>query len=110
MILSRIGGRALAGLLLAPILCACNPLYPSTLNPSFNIGLGARPMSESPSASHSAKNIDLLYVTDRAPIVAPDGSWSYGADRSNRISFGSVTVSDAAPTDFPTEGELHLAH
>ena len=45
--------------------------------PAIYVGAGAKPMFESVSANHSANNIDLLlYVTDRAPIIAPDGSLS----------------------------------
>ena len=56
---------------------------------------------------------DLLYVTDREPAVAADGSVSYGAKRARSISFGSVLLAAdrqsgakaAASNDIP----LHVA-
>ncbi|MGO9673665.1 MAG: alpha/beta hydrolase, partial [Methylocella sp.] len=78
--------------------------------PAIYVGAGAKPMFEAASANHGANNIDLLYVTDRAPIVAPDGSLSYGVDRSRYMSFGSLTVDiDGAPSDAPTGPQLRLS-
>jgi esterase/lipase superfamily enzyme len=39
---------------------------------------------------HSA--IDLLYITDRAPLAGPDGSLPYGEDRARSVAFGSAIV------------------
>ena len=103
MVLSRSGGRVLAGLALASILGACNSDHSSMPTPAIYVGAGAKPMFESASANHGANNIDLFYVTDRAPIIAPDGSLSYGVDRSRHTSLGSLTVDiDGAPSDPPT--------
>ena len=110
MVLSRSGGRVLAGLALASILSACNSDHSLMPTPAIYVGAGAKPMFESASANHSANNIDLLYVTDRAPIIAPDGSLSYGVDRSRHMSFGSLTVDiDGAPSDPPTGPQLRLS-
>ena len=35
---------------------------------------------------------DLLYVTDRAPVTAPDGTLSYGAERATFLGFGKVSI------------------
>jgi len=110
MVLSRSGGRVLAGLALASILSACNSDHSLMPTPAIYVGEGAKPMFESASANHSANNIDLLYVTDRAPIIAPDGSLSYGVDRSRYMSFGSLTVDiDGAPSDPPTRPQLRFS-
>ena len=110
MVLSRSGGRVLAGLALASILGACNSDHSSMPTPAIYVGAGAKPMFESASANHGANNIDLLYVTDRAPIIDPDGSLSYGVDRSRYMSFGSLTVDiDGAPSDAPTGPQLRLS-
>ena len=110
MVLSRSGGRVLAGLALASILGACNSDHSSMPTPAIYVGAGAKPMFESASANHGANNIDLFYVTDRAPIIAPDGSLSYGVDRSRHMSFGSLTVDiDGAPSDPPTGPQHSLS-
>jgi esterase/lipase superfamily enzyme len=40
----------------------------------------------------STTSVDLLYVTDRAPMTKPDDSLGYSSDRSRSMAFGSVTV------------------
>jgi esterase/lipase superfamily enzyme len=37
-------------------------------------------------------DIDLLYITDRAPETAPDAGLPYGQERSRSLAFGSTTV------------------
>ena len=40
----------------------------------------------------SSGGFDLLYVTDRAPVTASDGTLSYGAERAAFMSFGAVSI------------------
>ena len=37
-------------------------------------------------------NVDLMYVTDRAPETDEDGNLRYGIGRSQSLAFGSVVV------------------
>lgn len=83
--------RAMAGFLLLACLagCATQPVELATL-----------PVTESPASqsfqavrSHpSSGAFDLLYITDRAPVTASDGTLSYGAERAIFLSFGSVSI------------------
>lgn len=43
-------------------------------------------------SSQSAGAHELLYITDRAPAVAPNGTLSYGAQRAKFLSFGNVSI------------------
>lgn len=38
---------------------------------------------------------DLLYVTDRSPVTASDGTLSYGAERAMFLGFGKVSITPA---------------
>ena len=52
------------------------------------------PMTGGRSAAVPTRTVEVLYVTDRARIAAPDGSLSYGSERSKVMSFGSVVLAD----------------
>lgn len=45
-----------------------------------------------------ARSMEVLYVTDRARTTAPDGSLSYGSERSKTLSFGSAVLEEQAPS------------
>jgi esterase/lipase superfamily enzyme len=51
-------------------------------------------------------SVDLLYVTDRAPVTKPDGSLTYSSDRSRSMAFGSVTVEIGEKVSWPVLAKL----
>lgn len=58
--------------------------------PRIYVGEAAPPLFTD--ATPTKSPVDLLYVTDRAPVTKPDGSLGYSSDRSRSMAFGSVTV------------------
>jgi esterase/lipase superfamily enzyme len=58
--------------------------------PRIYVGEAAPPLFTGPTPLTTS--IDLLYLTDRAPMTKPDGSLGYSSDRSRSMAFGSVTV------------------
>ncbi len=46
--------------------------------------------------------VDLLYVTDRAPVPRKDGGISYGYERSHSLAFGSCAVEIGRNVDWET--------
>ncbi|MCG8592268.1 MAG: alpha/beta hydrolase [Proteobacteria bacterium] len=89
----RHGAIAGLGLLSALVLgCASG----RTLMPTPNLYRGADsyPAAQVPEA-HRSHEIDLLYVTDRAP----DGD-GYGAERSSSTAFGSVQLELGSPASW----------
>jgi esterase/lipase superfamily enzyme len=83
-----------AGLMGAALLGACSPMD-RLLTPTPVVFTapqdrapvnGARPISAS-------DDLNLLYVTDRAPITDPQtNALSYGSERSHTMSFGSIDI------------------
>ena len=62
---------------------------------------GAQPLS-------TANDLNLLYVTDRAPIVDPQtNALSYGSERSRTMSFGSIDI-HIEPDSNGAMGEMKL--
>ncbi len=125
-----------AGLIGLALLSACSPpeglLTPTPAN-------FAAPQDRAPVNSaqpiHTSNDLNLLYVTDRAPIADPQtNALSYGSERSRTMSFGSIDIriepdSDGAigemklggtddgrirnlgkPANFLNSLELHLSH
>jgi esterase/lipase superfamily enzyme len=48
-------------------------------------------------------DVDLLFITDRAPDTSPDAALPYGQERSRSLAFGSARVAFLPPMDW---GEL----
>ncbi len=66
-------------------------------------GAAAPPLFKGPAPATTS--IDLLYVTDRAPVTKPDGSLAYSSDRSRSMAFGSVTVEIGEKISWPVLAE-----
>src|SRR5271165_3668027 len=83
-----------AGLMGTAFLSACSPdggLKAST--PALFAAPQNRAKVDSAEPVHTSDDLDLLYVTDRAPITDPQtNALSYGSERSYTMSFGSVDV------------------
>jgi esterase/lipase superfamily enzyme len=60
--------------------------------PAIYTGPGARTQFSTATSAEVSQRKTLLYVTDRAPVVVPNGALSYGSDRSRQMSFGSVAI------------------
>jgi esterase/lipase superfamily enzyme len=84
------------------LLSACaNGKSPGMTN--LATGSGPKTTAVSPAQSKAGK-LDVLYVTDRAPIVSSSGALSYGSGRDRAISFGSVSLAfPATPADRPAD-------
>jgi esterase/lipase superfamily enzyme len=52
----------------------------------------ALPSTQTIQPRQSSGTFDLLYITDRAPVTAANGTLSYGAERAISLSFGSVSL------------------
>lgn len=70
--------------------------------PLIYVGDTARRLFPGPTAQSETPSVDLLYVTDRAPVPGEDGSLGYGSDRSRSMAFGSVTVEIGEGVSWPT--------
>ena len=97
-----------AGLMEAALLGACAPNGTLTPTPAAFVASpeqrsvdGARPVSPS-------EDLNLLYVTDRAPIADPrTNALSYGSERSHTMSFGLIDVR-VEPDSNGATGEMRL--
>lgn len=91
--------RAMPGLLLLVFLAGCATqraevaTLPVTASPALQ-------SSQTAQYRQSSGAFDLLYVTDRAPETAPDGTLSYGAERAIFSSFGSVSITPTRNAPF----------
>jgi esterase/lipase superfamily enzyme len=81
--------------------CAGAPVLMPT--PTIYTGAAARPLFTRPAPATTS--VDLLYVTDRAPVTKPDGSLAYSSDRSRSMAFGSVTVEIGEKISWPVLAE-----
>jgi len=79
-----------AAVLLAVLLVGCAGAPRLMPTPRIYADAAARPLFTGPAPPTTS--VDLLYVTDRAPVTKPDGSPAYSSDRSRSMAFGSVTV------------------
>jgi esterase/lipase superfamily enzyme len=68
--------------------CDARPLMPT---PNLYLGGGDNPFADVRPELQNNK-VDILYVTDRAPIAPLNGSVRYGHKRSTSMAFGSCTV------------------
>ncbi|MCP3870924.1 MAG: alpha/beta hydrolase [Gammaproteobacteria bacterium] len=60
--------------------------------PALYTGTEARSLFEEVPTERRKPSIDLLYVTNRAPLVDQKDKLSYGSERSRSVTFGSVKV------------------
>ena len=93
-----------AGLMGLALLSACSPteglLTPTPAN--FAAPQDRAPVNSARPISTS-NDLNLLYVTDRAPIADPQtNALSYGSERSRTMSFGSI--------DFRIEPDFKRSH
>ena len=101
--------RALAGVAVAASLSACSPQDTLAPTPLIYSGVGAKPLVETARLSEGEDNLQLIYVTDRAPATDPTtGALSYGAQRSRFMSFGTIDVAVRLPSPSGEKGELKL--
>jgi esterase/lipase superfamily enzyme len=59
--------------------------------PNIYTGSGSYPEASVPTVLRSNK-VDLLYVTDRAPVTTDNGKLEYGTERSASVGFGSAIM------------------
>ena len=83
-----------AGLMGLALLSACSPTEGLLTPKPANF---AAPEDRAPVNSaepvHPSNDLNLLYVTDRAPIVdSQTNALSYGSERSRTMSFGSIDI------------------
>ena len=96
----------------AVLLVGCSGVPRLMPPPRIYTGAVARPLFTRPAPPTTS--VDLLYVTDRAPVTKPNGSLEYTSDRSRSMAFGSVTVEIGEKVSWPvlaeqsTESPRHL--
>jgi hypothetical protein len=96
-----------AGLLAALQLsgCATGPYYQMMPTPLIYLPPHGQPVFSMAKQTQRSPDLDLLYITDRAPETAPDSTLPYGEERAKRIFFGSVQVRVVPPLDVETLSE-----
>jgi esterase/lipase superfamily enzyme len=72
-------------------LTGCATTFPMMPTPALYTGASAKPLFTDSSIDGHAADLDLLYITDRAP-ARQGGPESYGAGRSRSMAFGSATI------------------
>ncbi len=80
-----------AVLFLALLLIGCSSAPKLMPSPNIYTGGGSYPESGVPPGLKS-NEVDLLFVTDRAPETTADGTLEYGTGRSASVGFGSAIV------------------
>lgn len=75
----------------ALVLAGCATSHTLMPTPSLYAGANAKPLFSDASISRRPTDLDLLFITDRAPAQRAD-DLPYTAGRSRSIAFGSVTV------------------
>ena len=82
-----------AGLTGTACLGACSPDGGLKPTPALFAAPQNWPMVDSAEPVHAPDDLDLLYVTDRAPITDPQtNALSYGSERSRTMSYGSIEI------------------
>jgi esterase/lipase superfamily enzyme len=74
------------------LLTGCASQRPLMPTPSLYTGAEARPLFVEVPTERRIPSIDLLYVTNRAPVADQQGKLSYGSQRSKSVAFGSAKV------------------
>src|SRR5271168_2465043 len=99
-----------AALMMSALLSACSSNEgllaptPAIFAPPQNRApvVGAQP-------TNAADELNLLYITDRAPIMDPQtNALSYGSERSHIMSFGSIDIR-FEPDSNGAAGEMQLS-
>jgi len=95
-------GRTAASLFLLACLAGCDARHTNfaTYRPSAASGVQSTGAAQPRQSSET-----LLYITDRAPARASDGTLSYGAERATFVSFGTVALT---PTGDPPAGKAGM--
>src|SRR5262245_2148928 len=83
---------AAATLAAATILAGCASTTVLMPTPRIYIGHTAKPLFTRQIPESGTPVVDLLYVTDRAPVSEADGVRNYSSERSRSMAFGSVSV------------------
>jgi len=78
--------------------CDKRPFMPT---PNLYLGGGSNPFTDVPLELQNNK-VDVLYVTDRAPIESTNGSVMYGHKRSTSMAFGSCVIEIGKDVDWDT--------
>lgn len=60
-------------------------------------------------ASRRVPRVDLLYITDRAPLPPGDSRLPYGQSRSRSVAFGSAVVELRPDSDWPALAQRSLS-
>ncbi len=92
------------------LLGGCASGFPLMPTPTVYTGAAAKPLFTAPAKSRTSSEIELLYVTDRAPRGAGDAAESadpedalpYTAERSPSMAFGTVAVEFGENVDWGT--------
>jgi esterase/lipase superfamily enzyme len=85
-------GRGFAWAFVALALAGCATTRPLMPTPALYSGPQAKPLFDDPSVGRPSSDLDLLFVTDRAPATDTNDDMPYSANRSRSIAFGSTTV------------------
>jgi len=88
-----------SGLLLAGCATTNRALMPT---PSVYQVPGGRPAFDLSATNDQNPNLDLLYITDRAPETSAEGSLPYGEERAKQIFFGNAEVRFVPALDWKT--------
>ncbi len=98
-----------AGLMGLVLLSACSPTEgPLTPTPAIFATPQDRAPVNSAQPIYTSNDLNLLYVTDRAPIADPQtNALSYGSERSRTMSFGSIDIR-IEPESNGAMGEMKL--
>ena len=98
-----------AGLMGAALLGACSPNDgPLTPTPVVFTAPQVQGPVNSARLGSAPDDINLLYVTDRAPIADPQtNALSYGSERSHTMSFGSIDIR-IEPDSNAATGEMKI--
>lgn len=75
----------------ALVLIGCSTTLKLMPTPNIYLGGGGYPES-SVSRSLKSNEVDLLFITDRAPETSAEGTLVYGSGRSASVGFGSAVV------------------
>ncbi len=73
-------------------LASCASTYPLMPTPALYTGAEAKPLFTVAPAAVRTPQLDLLFITDRAPAQGVDEQEPYTAQRSRSMAFGSTTV------------------
>jgi esterase/lipase superfamily enzyme len=93
------------GLFILLSVCGCVSETVLAPTPAIYTQAGPRTQFRTAAATQGPGTGSLLYVTDRAPVIGPDGALAYGSDRSRQMSFGSVAIDVVRSGG---SGELHV--